>query len=226
MHPCHTCTFATILKPHGRLAQRLAQVLYTHKAGGSNPSSPTNGLRRPRQRGRFLFRARCAGFEPMGARSRVNARAFAGTARGPRGPKRGARGASRTRNPTSRGLPHPLTPEVSGFPRASANRPHSSPSPHPRSEWIFPNHVQRPPDLPGIDNISPVEHFTVLECILSASNIPPTSGVTATKPPPLERVFDDKRATARALKRKTARQPLGLPGRAAHEVIARMQFES
>lgn len=26
----------------GRLAQRLAQVLYTHKAGGSNPSSPTN----------------------------------------------------------------------------------------------------------------------------------------------------------------------------------------
>ena len=26
----------------GRLAQWLAQVLYTHKAGGSNPSSPTN----------------------------------------------------------------------------------------------------------------------------------------------------------------------------------------
>ena len=25
----------------GRLAQRLAQVPYTHKAGGSNPSSPT-----------------------------------------------------------------------------------------------------------------------------------------------------------------------------------------
>ena len=30
-----------ILFSHGRLAQRLAQVLYTHKAGGSNPSSPT-----------------------------------------------------------------------------------------------------------------------------------------------------------------------------------------
>ena len=32
-----------ILFSHGRLAQRLAQVLYTHKAGGSNPSSPTIG---------------------------------------------------------------------------------------------------------------------------------------------------------------------------------------
>ena len=33
--------FSVILNAHGRLAQRLAQVLYTHKAGGSNPSSPT-----------------------------------------------------------------------------------------------------------------------------------------------------------------------------------------
>lgn len=33
--------FSAILFCHGRLAQRLAQVLYTHKAGGSNPSSPT-----------------------------------------------------------------------------------------------------------------------------------------------------------------------------------------
>ena len=31
----------------GRLAQRLAQVLYTHKAGGSNPSSPTIDSWRP-----------------------------------------------------------------------------------------------------------------------------------------------------------------------------------
>ena len=205
MHPCHTCTFATILKPHGRLAQRLAQVLYTHKAGGSNPSSPTNGLRRPRQRGRFLFRARCAGFEPMGARSRVNARAFAGTARGPRGPKRGARGASRTRNPTSRGLSHPLAPEVSGF---------------------FPTTFR--------DLLICLESaiFPQLSTLLyrGACWVPAIfhslRGVTATKPPPLERVFDDKRATARALKHKTARQPLRLPGRAAREVIARMQFES
>ena len=39
----HAPTFAAACYtvPHGRLAQRLAQVLYTHKAGGSNPSSPT-----------------------------------------------------------------------------------------------------------------------------------------------------------------------------------------
>ena len=37
---------SAILCTHGRLAQRLAQVLYTHKAGGSNPSSPTMNRRR------------------------------------------------------------------------------------------------------------------------------------------------------------------------------------
>ena len=37
------------------MAQRLAQVLYTHKAGGSNPSSPTTDLETVLERGPFLF---------------------------------------------------------------------------------------------------------------------------------------------------------------------------
>ena len=36
-----------ILLSYGRLAQRLAQVLYTHKVGGSNPSSPTIDISGP-----------------------------------------------------------------------------------------------------------------------------------------------------------------------------------
>ena len=58
---------SVILSSRGRLAQRLAQVLYTHKAGGSNPSSPTTellGLQRWRP---FLFRAHFMGFEPISA---------------------------------------------------------------------------------------------------------------------------------------------------------------
>lgn len=54
---------SVILSPRGRLAQRLAQVLYTHKAGGSNPSSPTNECEREgRVAPAFLFSVR--GFEP------------------------------------------------------------------------------------------------------------------------------------------------------------------
>ena len=52
--------------PHGRLAQRLAQVLYTHKAGGSNPSSPTIELLTVPPWHRFLFEPVSEGFEPEG----------------------------------------------------------------------------------------------------------------------------------------------------------------
>lgn len=54
---------SVILCSRGRLAQRLAQVLYTHKAGGSNPSSPTKECEREgRVALAFLFSVR--GFEP------------------------------------------------------------------------------------------------------------------------------------------------------------------
>ena len=50
---------SVILCSHGRLAQRLAQVLYTHKAGGSNPSSPTKECEREgRVALAFLFSVR------------------------------------------------------------------------------------------------------------------------------------------------------------------------
>ena len=65
---------SVILCSHGRLAQRLAQVLYTHKAGGSNPSSPTKECEREgRVALAFLFSVRgfglrsgrgAGGFEP------------------------------------------------------------------------------------------------------------------------------------------------------------------
>lgn len=54
---------SAILCSRGRLAQRLAQVLYTHKAGGSNPSSPTKECEREgRVALAFLFIV--CGFEP------------------------------------------------------------------------------------------------------------------------------------------------------------------
>ena len=46
---------SVILCSRGRLAQRLAQVLYTHKAGGSNPSSPTTDLIGSQQWEPFFF---------------------------------------------------------------------------------------------------------------------------------------------------------------------------
>lgn len=58
---------SVILCSRGRLAQRLAQVLYTHKAGGSNPSSPTKECEREgRVALAFLFSVR--GFEPRSGR--------------------------------------------------------------------------------------------------------------------------------------------------------------
>ena len=61
--------FSVILNAHGRLAQRLAQVLYTHKAGGSNPSSPTILIVTAPATGPFPYPGHVQGFEPARARS-------------------------------------------------------------------------------------------------------------------------------------------------------------
>ena len=58
-----------ILNIRGRLAQRLAQVLYTHKAGGSNPSSPTTVFEELPAMGALLVWIRSGGgFEPVRVR--------------------------------------------------------------------------------------------------------------------------------------------------------------
>ena len=69
---------SAILCTHGRLAQRLAQVLYTHKAGGSNPSSPTKECEREGPCASSRFCLACVDSSPVrgaGLRKRCDDRA-------------------------------------------------------------------------------------------------------------------------------------------------------
>lgn len=77
-----------ILSPHGRLAQRLAQVLYTHKAGGSNPSSPTIELETVLERGPFLFGPISWDSNPQGCGAEETRKRFPAQHARAAGPKR------------------------------------------------------------------------------------------------------------------------------------------
>ena len=93
--------FCYTLSPHGRLAQRLAQVLYTHKAGGSNPSSPTTDLIGSQLWGPFLFQAHRRGIRTRkGAELRKRVSVFQRSTRGPQA-RSGSGRRSRTRHPSS-----------------------------------------------------------------------------------------------------------------------------
>ena len=93
--------FCYTLSPHGRLAQRLAQVLYTHKAGGSNPSSPTTDLIGSQLWGPFLFKAHRRGIRTRkGAELRKRVSVFQRSTRGPQA-RSGSGRRSRTRHPSS-----------------------------------------------------------------------------------------------------------------------------
>ena len=88
---------SVILCSHGRLAQRLAQVLYTHKAGGSNPSSPTTDLIGSQLWGPFLFQAHRRGIRTRkGAELRKRVSVFQRSTRGPQA-RSGSGRRSRTR---------------------------------------------------------------------------------------------------------------------------------
>ena len=91
-----------ILSPHGRLAQRLAQVLYTHKAGGSNPSSPTIELETVLERGPFLFGPISWDSNPQGCGAEETRKRFPAQHARAVGPKR-KRAASAARG-------HPSSP--------------------------------------------------------------------------------------------------------------------
>ena len=88
------------------MAQRLAQVLYTHKAGGSNPSSPTTDLIGSQLWGPFIFGPIAEGFEPARVRSCGNAKRF---------PAQHARSEATKRKraaPAARGHPSSPTTEL------------------------------------------------------------------------------------------------------------------
>ena len=90
------------------MAQRLAQVLYTHKAGGSNPSSPTTDLETVLERGPYF----CLGLF-HGIRTRKGAElrkreAFSSAAR-----KERSGAAGRGRRPGGRGIPPSHTSQES-----------------------------------------------------------------------------------------------------------------
>ena len=108
--------FSAILFCHGRLAQRLAQVLYTHKAGGSNPSSPTTdteGL--PPLAGRLFVISRLLFREPGPPSLRAPQRA-------PRRPRHRARLVAMVAS-----LPHRRAAASASPPRRPAVTPASPP---------------------------------------------------------------------------------------------------
>ena len=79
------------------MAQRLAQVLYTHKAGGSNPSSPTTCFVRLPVMGAFRFWAHRRGIRTrQGAELRKRVSVFQRSTRGPKA-RSGSGRRSRTR---------------------------------------------------------------------------------------------------------------------------------
>ena len=97
---------SVILCSRGRLAQRLAQVLYTHKAGGSNPSSPTIellGLQRWRP---FFFVPGAWDSNPQGCGAEETRSVFQRSTRGAER-RSGARAA-----PAARGHPSSPTTEL------------------------------------------------------------------------------------------------------------------
>ena len=108
--------FSAILFCYGRLAQRLAQVLYTHKAGGSNPSSPTTdteGL--PPLAGRLFVISRLLFREPGPPSLRAPQRA-------PRRPRHRARLVAMVAS-----LPHRRAAASASPPRRPAVTPASLP---------------------------------------------------------------------------------------------------
>ena len=81
------------------MAQRLAQVLYTHKAGGSNPSSPTIELETVLARGPFLFGPSAWDSNPTGCEAEETRSVFQRSTRGPQ-----ARSESGRRQPHATSL--------------------------------------------------------------------------------------------------------------------------
>ena len=95
---------SAILYDRGRLAQRLAQVLYTHKAGGSNPSSPTTDLIGSQQWKPFFFGPSAWDSNPTGCGAEETRKRFPAQHARAVGPKR-KRAASAARG-------HPSSPTI------------------------------------------------------------------------------------------------------------------
>ena len=117
----------------GLLAQRLAQVLYTHKAGGSNPSSPTIELETVLASGPFLFGPSAWDSNPKGCGAEETRSVFQRSTQG-------AKRRSGTRPPKRR-TRNPSVPYQQRAPRISTFQPnrHLGTLPKCRSQLLLQN---------------------------------------------------------------------------------------